>query len=154
MASLQQQFDFSLPHFQALYDCSISRPAAFWQAVWEFTGIRGVMGERVVEHGDRMPAARFSPDARLNFAENLLGRSDRGPAIVFNGENPGHRTMSALEQRRDEVLRDHPIVVDPAGDALVRTLEVDRHLGASGAVLDRIADQVREHLEETVAVAV
>ena len=34
-----------------------------------------------------MPGARFFPDARLNFAENLLRRNDDGDAIVFRGED-------------------------------------------------------------------
>ena len=46
----------------------------FWQSVWAFTNVRGTMGERVVEDFDRMPGARFFPEARLNFAENLLRR--------------------------------------------------------------------------------
>ena len=45
------------------------------------------MGARVVEDVDRMPGARFFPDARLNFAENLLRRTDDRPALVFKGEN-------------------------------------------------------------------
>ena len=41
-----------------------------------FCGIRGEMGERIVENPDKMPGARFFPEARLNFAENLLRRRD------------------------------------------------------------------------------
>ena len=46
---------------------------------------------------DRMPGARFFPDARLNFAENLLRRNDDRPAMVFNGENRVRRTLTAAE---------------------------------------------------------
>src|SRR4029077_16596038 len=46
---------------------------------------------------DRMPGARFFPDARLNFAENLLRRRDGGAAIIFNGEGQRHRTLSHAE---------------------------------------------------------
>ena len=35
---------------------------------------------------DRMPGARFFPDATINFAENLLSRRGAEPAIIFNGE--------------------------------------------------------------------
>ena len=34
-----------------------------------------------------MPGARWFPEARLNFAENLLRRRDRSTAIVFWGED-------------------------------------------------------------------
>jgi acetoacetyl-CoA synthetase len=43
---------------------------------------------------DRMPGARFFPNARLNFAENLLRRSDEADAIVFWGEDKGRRRLS------------------------------------------------------------
>ena len=41
-----------------------------------------------------MPGARFFPDARLNFAENLLRRRDDGDAIVFRGEDGATRRLS------------------------------------------------------------
>jgi acetoacetyl-CoA synthetase len=90
--------------YEDLYRFSIDRVADFWQSVWEFCGIRGAMGERVVVDPDRMPGATFFPDARLNFAENLLRRRDSANAIVFNGENRIRRTVSFGELRA-EVMR-------------------------------------------------
>src|SRR3546814_5536273 len=46
-----------------------------------------------------MPGARFFPDARLNFAENLLRRDGDGDAIVFWGEDKVRRRMSWGELR-------------------------------------------------------
>ena len=40
----------------------------------------------LAETGD-MPSASFFPEARLNFAENLLRKSGAGEAIVFRGED-------------------------------------------------------------------
>ncbi len=51
--------------------------AAFWDLVWDFCGVIGDKGERALVDGDKMPGARFFPDARLNFAENLLRTSGR-----------------------------------------------------------------------------
>jgi acetoacetyl-CoA synthetase len=76
---------------------SIEQPGEFWQAVWDFAGIRGSMGERAVEHLNRMPGAQFFPDARLNFAENLLRRRDATTAIVFNGEQRIQRSLTFAE---------------------------------------------------------
>ena len=42
--------------------------------MWDFGGIRGEKGSRVAADLDRMPGARFFPDATLNFAENCLRR--------------------------------------------------------------------------------
>src|SRR3546814_16648398 len=44
-----------------------------------------------------MPGARFFPEARLNYAENLLRRRDDGDAIVFRGEDQARRRMTWRE---------------------------------------------------------
>ena len=90
---VQQRF----PDYPSLYSFSIEEPAEFWRTVWDFCGIRGAAGERTVEHLDRMPGARFFPDATLNFAENLLRRRDGATAIVFNGEGRVQRSLTFAE---------------------------------------------------------
>jgi acetoacetyl-CoA synthetase len=80
--------------YAALHAFSIERPADFWRAMWTFGDIHGHMGERVVVDLDRMPGARFFPDARLNFTENVLRLRDDTPALIFNGEGQRHRTVS------------------------------------------------------------
>lgn len=87
-----------LPDYDALYDWSIAHPEAFWSHVWDFCGvIAETKGDRVLIDGDRMTAARFFPDARLNFAENLLRRRDDGVAIVFRGEDKVQRRLTFAE---------------------------------------------------------
>jgi acetoacetyl-CoA synthetase len=44
-----------------------------------------------------MPGAVYFPEARLNYAENLLRRRDDGDAIVFHGEDKVRRRMSWRE---------------------------------------------------------
>ena len=84
-----------LPDYAALYDWSVANLEAFWTAIWDECGVVAeTRGERVLVDGDRMPGARFFPDARLNFAENLLRRRDRGDAIVFWGEDRVRRRLS------------------------------------------------------------
>ena len=87
--------------YQGLYEFSVTRTDAFWTSVWDFTGIRGSRGARVVHDAERMPGARFFPEARLNFAENLLRRTDDAPAIIFSGEDQKQRWLSAGELRRE-----------------------------------------------------
>jgi acetoacetyl-CoA synthetase len=94
MRGLRETHGLDLPDFPALFDFSVDHPADFWRAVWTFCGIKGHMGERVIVDLDRMPGARFFPDAHLNFAENLLGRRDDGPALIFNGEGRQRRTVT------------------------------------------------------------
>jgi acetoacetyl-CoA synthetase len=82
--------------YAQLYAWSISEPAEFWQSMWDFAGIRASLsGGPVVVDLDRMPGARFFPNVRLNFAENLLCRgSGQEPALIFRSENGTTRTMS------------------------------------------------------------
>jgi len=68
---LAEEHGVELPDPQALYRWSIQEPERFWRSVWSFGGIRGEPGEVTLRHGDRMPGARWFPEAKLNFAENL-----------------------------------------------------------------------------------
>ena len=83
--------------YPALYRFSIERPADFWREVWTFCGIRGDMGKRIVINLESMIDARFFPDARLNFADNVLRRRDNGPAVIFNGEGQRAATLTHAE---------------------------------------------------------
>ena len=82
----------------ALYEWSVSQPEQFWTSVWDFCGvIAESRGERVLVDGDKMPGAQWFPDAKLNFAENLLRRHDDADAMVFRGEDKVRRRMSFAE---------------------------------------------------------
>src|SRR3990172_10649468 len=69
---VETAWQVSVPDYAALHRFSVEQPERFWSMVWRYGGVLGTPGGRVVEHADRMPGARFFPDARLNFAENLL----------------------------------------------------------------------------------
>ena len=81
----------------ALWRWSIQEPEAFWNAVWDFCGVIGDRGERVVVDFDRLPGARWYPDARLNYAENLLRRRDDGPALLFRAEDRLRRDLTRAQ---------------------------------------------------------
>jgi acetoacetyl-CoA synthetase len=81
--------------YPAFYQWSVEQPEQFWLSMWRYAGIKAsARGERVLAHGDRMPGAQWFPDARLNFAENLLRRRDRADAMVFWGEDKVQRRLS------------------------------------------------------------
>ncbi len=81
--------------YAALHRFSIELPERFWAALWDFAGvIAESRGERVLIDPDRMPGARWFPDARLNFAENLLRRRDESEAVVFRGESGIRRKLT------------------------------------------------------------
>jgi len=89
----------SLKTFKDLHAWSIEDRAGFWDLVWDFCHVVGDKGERVLENGDAMPGAQFFPDARLNFAENLLRRDGPGDAIVFRAEDKASARLSFDELR-------------------------------------------------------
>ncbi len=72
-----------------LWRWSTAEPEAFWSAVWRFCGVVGEPGARVLVDGDRMPGARWFPDARLNVVDTMLRPALAAPAreaIVFCDE--------------------------------------------------------------------
>ncbi|MCC7008894.1 MAG: acetoacetate--CoA ligase [Acidobacteria bacterium] len=91
----------SLPDYASLHCWSVTDVPAFWDELWSAAGIVGERGERVVDRLDAMPGARFFPDARLNFAENLLRRRDDGPAILATTEHGREVEISHAELLRD-----------------------------------------------------
>lgn len=87
--------------YRALHQWSIDNPEDFWGAVWDYTGVIAAgRGFTILVDGDKMPGAQWFPDARLNFAENLLRRRDDAPAVVFRGEDRVNRTLSYAELHR------------------------------------------------------
>ena len=90
--------DAEVRDYETLYRFSIDRPEAFWNAVWDYGEVRADRrGERVIEDWPAMPGTRWYPDARLNFAANLLRRNDDSIAIEFAGEGGLRRTIRWAE---------------------------------------------------------
>jgi acetoacetyl-CoA synthetase len=96
-AQVAKAHGVDLADYGAVWRWSVERPDAFWRAMWDFGGIVGDPGAVVLEHADRMPGARFFPQARLNFARNLLRKNDATPALIFRGEDKVRRTVSWAE---------------------------------------------------------
>ncbi len=90
----------SYADYAALWRWSNDEREAFWRAVWDYAAIIGTRGGRTLVDPTRMPGARWFPDARLNFAENLLARhagDDTRDALVFRGEDKLGRRVSHAE---------------------------------------------------------
>ncbi len=100
VVSARENIEFA--HYHDFYRWSVAEPAAFWQAIWDFFEVRhSRAAETVLQHGERMPGARWFAGARLNFAENLLRCDDKRPAIIFAGENGARRELSFNELRKE-----------------------------------------------------
>jgi acetoacetyl-CoA synthetase len=89
-----------LADYAALWRWSVEHKESFWRALWDYAGVIGEPGSRVLVDADKMPGARWFPDARLNFARNLLERrpsDDTADALVFWGEDKVRRKVSHAE---------------------------------------------------------
>ena len=104
--AVEARWGADLPDYAALHRWSVAHRDRFWLALWDHCGVVARRrGERVLVDGGAMPGARWFPDARLNYAENLLrpehdGAGDGG-ALVFRGEDGPTRRIGRAELRRE-----------------------------------------------------
>ncbi|MBI4987868.1 MAG: acetoacetate--CoA ligase [Rhodocyclales bacterium] len=87
MRSATRRWGAEFPDFDALHRWSVMQPEQFWTTLWDVAGVVGHRGGRVLVDANKMPGAQWFPDARLNFAENLLRSHDTADALVFWGED-------------------------------------------------------------------
>ena len=81
-----------------LHRWSVEAPEEFWLNVWDWTGVIGAGDtEPVVVDRQQMPGARWFPNTRLNFAQNLLRRQDAALALIFQAEDKVTRSISFAE---------------------------------------------------------
>ncbi len=101
MAAVEEDWNVAISDFSELHRFSIDAPEKFWTSLKDYAGIIAeTWGDQVLAGGDKMPGARWFPEARLNFAENLLRRRDAAPALVFWGEDKVRRRLSHGELHR------------------------------------------------------
>ncbi|HYY59930.1 MAG TPA: acetoacetate--CoA ligase [Burkholderiales bacterium] len=97
--------------YAALHKWSVEHAPEFWNRVWDFCGVIGEKGGETLLEANRMPGARWFPNARLNFAQNLLRRRDGAESIVFWGEDRikrrlTYRHLYDLVSRMQQALAD------------------------------------------------
>ena len=85
--------------YAALHRWSVAEAPVFWETLWEFCDVAGDRGEETLLDGDRFPGARWFPDARLNYAENLLRTTGSATAIIAMLEDGEPRRFSWDELR-------------------------------------------------------
>ena len=153
MAEVNRRHRLALSSYRDLHAWSVDHSDQFWGLLWDTCGVIGQKGNRLVADAGEIPGARFLPDARLSFAENILRRSDDGEAIVFRGEDKAAarftwRDLSALVSRLQQALKESgvgvgdrvawgvagcecpgPIVVKSLVDGWVRRIGASDHFG-------------------------
>jgi len=101
MHEVNQEFKVKLTNFHELYQWSCEFPESFWSLFWRYSSI---IAERntteVLKNGDDFFDSQWFPEAKLNFAQNLLINQSNSPAIVFWAEDKQKRSLSHLELYR------------------------------------------------------
>jgi acetoacetyl-CoA synthetase len=97
-----RKYKLDLNTYPDFYRWTVDHPEEFWSEVWDWCGvIAAKKGGTVLVDGDKMPGAKWFPEARLNFAENLLRRGDQGDAFVFWDERGPQRRVSYSQLTSD-----------------------------------------------------
>jgi acetoacetyl-CoA synthetase len=97
-----RKYRLDLNTYADFYRWTVDNPEQFWSEVWEWCGVKASRkGSTVLVDADKMPGAKWFPEARLNFAENLLRRGDRGDAFVFWDERGLQRRVSYSDLTTD-----------------------------------------------------
>ena len=89
MTRLRAAHGIEVEDYEALHAFSVRSPELFWSAVWDEMDVRApVRGKADMAGGGHIRDVRFFPEARLNYAENLLCRgNDERPALIFRAED-------------------------------------------------------------------
>jgi acetoacetyl-CoA synthetase len=111
MQRVNARYGTALKSYRDLHAWSVASRAEFWDEIWDYCDVVGEKGERKLIDGDRMPGAKFFPDGKLNFAENLLRKSDSGTAMTFRGEDKVAYSIT-WDQLRNLVSRTQQALLD------------------------------------------
>ncbi len=94
LARFAQEAGFAADDYAGLHAWSVTEPEAFHQRLWDFVGIIGEKGGRAVAPGPDLRATRFFPEARLNYAENLLTEPDERLALICHRDDGTRRELT------------------------------------------------------------
>ena len=73
MEYLREKKNLDFPDYWTLHQWSVTEPAAFWEAFWEYCDIQSSEPyTSALENADDMLNSSWFSGARMNFAEHLL----------------------------------------------------------------------------------
>ena len=73
-------------NFKELWQWSIKNPEEFWSKFWDYSKIIGDKGSEILKKNKIFNQSKFFPDAKLNYAENILKKKSDDIAINFLSE--------------------------------------------------------------------
>jgi acetoacetyl-CoA synthetase len=96
---------FGASSYDELWQRSVDEPARFWEALWKDLPIRASAPYTRVMGEPRMPGTPWFVGARLNFAENLLGRAPDTQLALVARDEAGRRVTLTHGELRAQVER-------------------------------------------------
>ncbi len=92
---INQHYKINLgDNFNKIWEWSVANPKIFWKSIWDFTNIKGQLGNIVLEESDIFFKNKFFPDTKLNYAKNILKKNNEESAIIFKSENGYKENLS------------------------------------------------------------
>jgi len=92
---VSNRHDLELPDYDALHQWSVTNTERFWSDVWDFCNIISIKkGKTLEKKSNTMLGTSWFPDAKLNYAENLLRRDDDAIAIYYSDESINIKSLS------------------------------------------------------------
>ena len=84
-------------NYEKLWKWSIRNPGEFWKSTWEFSDIKGQLGNKLINHSKIFYKNEFFSNSKLNFSENLLSKNDNSIALTFISENGYKESKTWIE---------------------------------------------------------
>jgi len=78
-------------NFSKIWRWSVENPQIFWKSIWDFTKVKGEIGNTLFKESSIFYKNRFFPEAKLSYAQNILSKNNTESAIIFKSEN-GYKT--------------------------------------------------------------
>ena len=95
---VNKKYKLKLNNFDSLHLWSIENRENFWEEVWNFYNVIGDKGKKpFLEPENKMPGTKFFPKGKLNYAENMLKKSNGDTAITFWSEDKIKKKISWLD---------------------------------------------------------
>ncbi|MEM6603444.1 MAG: AMP-binding protein, partial [Pseudomonadota bacterium] len=89
-----------LNNYHDFHRASLTHKGQFWDNLREFYGVIGDFSGPALDVGSHMKFDQYFPEARLNYAENLLAPfADADDMLVFSSERQNYRKLDAATVR-------------------------------------------------------
>ena len=95
---ISKKFKLKLGHnYKNILNWSIKNSGNFWSSIWDYCNIKGTKSNKKLKLSKKFYKNIFLPKSKLNFAENLILKNDKGKALTFISENGFREERNWLE---------------------------------------------------------